>query len=141
MPIRRARREKRDKLIREQAVRDYLGPNGKNLFPGIELSAGEKSDNITITIPDTPKPEQSAETKALHEKLNFAARLALEDAIETLEMKLEPKHPDFVKMKRLKAQAGATVAGILARVNPGDMRGQRNDRVGDILASLRNLKS
>jgi hypothetical protein len=135
-PIRRARRIARDKVMREQAVRDYLGPNGKNLFPGIEDHVNEPID-ASAAMPALPVPESPAQ-KQLPEQLSRAADLAVKDAIETLEMKVDRLDPNFIKIKQLKAQAGATVAGILARVSPQDMKGRANDKVGDILAALRS---
>ena len=145
MPIRRARKAIRDQMIREQAVRDYLGPNGRNLFPN--LAAGAQNEPLApgFAIPATdeggdavalPAPSP-APLVALPEKLQEAADLALEDALHTLKLKVDRFDKNYLQIKKLKAQAQQTVISILARTRPSALQGQKTDELAAWLASVK----
>jgi hypothetical protein len=68
------------------------------------------------------------------EKLDEAADMALDWAIDILGIKIKPADPSYLKIQALKAQASALVGQLKARVDPSGMRGKRGDRVGELLA-------
>ena len=68
------------------------------------------------------------------EKLDEATDLALAWAIDTLNLQVPQTDETFLKIQQLKAQAAAIVAGLKVRTDPAAMRGQKEDRVGALLA-------
>ena len=215
-PKLRARRMIRDKMLAEQAIRDWEGPNGRNIFPDVHIP---RRSQLTLKdderapaaatrhpafaqpaytpppeVPQEPHPEErnyrtgwdakipttagveptpvpmrpdvpvdmriaserlqryeldrlrpegptggtaQPTQSPIPEHLSKAAELALADAIETLNMKIDRFDPQYVKLKELKTRAGATVSSILARVNPSSLRAVPHDQIAEILEGLR----
>lgn len=55
-------------------------------------------------------------------------------AIETLDIKIVPSDPSYLKIQALKAQAAALLGALKARTDPASMRGGQKDTVGEVLA-------
>lgn len=54
-------------------------------------------------------------------------------AIETLDLKVEPADPSYLKIQALKAQAAQLLGALKARVDPAAMRGGTKDVVGETI--------
>lgn len=67
------------------------------------------------------------------QKLDEAAELAIDWAIQTLKQPIAPDDPYLLKKQQIKAQAASLVGQLKARVDPSAMRGNKGDFVGKIL--------
>lgn len=71
------------------------------------------------------------------EKLADLVRLALERAHDILSIRLDPLHTDFIKLVSLQQSTLASVLATQARTDPGRLRGQQTDKLGELLERIK----
>lgn len=139
-PIRRKRREAREKLIREEAARLALMQHG--ILPEVSEAPPPPISHTRPATASTPAPK-SDDVLALAppEKLAELVELALMRAGDILKIKLDPLHADFIKLAAIQQSTLAAVLGTQARADPGKLRGAQHDRMGELLDRLRGPAS
>ena len=133
MPIRRARRLAAAAAA-EAERKALIEQNGS--APQVPAYAYQ-SDHGTGQSAPPPAKADNVLALAPPEKLQELVALALQRAHDILSIKLDPQAPDFIKLVSLQQSTLASVLGTQARTDPGRLRGQQGDKIGEILDRLR----
>lgn len=87
-------------------------------------------------VPTIPKGDDVL-AMAPPEKLAALVEKALKAADVILSLQLDPHSPDFIKLVSLQQSTLASVLATQARTDPGRLRGQQGDKIGELLAKIR----
>jgi hypothetical protein len=71
------------------------------------------------------------------EEFRRAAGLAYRRSVDILEMTIEPHMPNYMTLLKMQQDAARNIMGMFGRINPGELKGGVQDKVGALLEKIK----